>query len=985
MSDSERQSPRVAIRNWLQTTDSKLNAKPTDALREGQDIERPSRRHARRHHTKRYRSETKDQHAEEAGRERPTHDNSELNSRQAQSRLHSKENIAVKSNSLGLAERLGLHAPFRTFKDHSDNSVPDVEGCPRKRRRIRSSTSSYLEPAAANDLSDNGHDRPHYTMILHTANERPAFGDRGKNTSSTASQGSETLLPSPEKLLKSYERRPRHKTRQDRYELKDSSRDGVKTLKTAKKDRAEKMQKKHKHKRKEKSGAALMHDFAAQNVAQDRLTVSCTQFLYVSRTCGADTGPKLKPAKTLGLFGKGRASSPVRRRGCRFSLFLRRSLTLTKALSVPDLAFSEMTFLTSRREKPENSLRDSSKRPSEKTRRQKTANAADTEAEMSRYFMSAKPASPNVKNSRNQRYEQDRRESRDRQSPQVFVDLPERPFLGFGSCGPNTSISPAKTLANTNSGSLRRGDPRSPTRSTSYFTWSQSEGPSYASPPPNRRDYVEPLKSSRLSNRKRTSPAHPKVQHSIKLVSPSCIQTKSPGTQGATSKFSSKYGNANEAPGEERESRSATDERLKSMKKSQTYDDTGIIELDSAKTALVIEESGPDNTHPADAATYNDPGSAPLPRTQAACQSSGHEPRREPRAHDFCRLSAHIPTISQHKDPLDDILEALLKDCNFNVAGSGSASRAISSHGNVHVGKEAIIPDRIKQHARIPTHDFIDNVHDAEAQISTSNTSKKPRSASFQEASALEGPRSTHTPSTGSLVHPNRPNLGYFQGYQNLPTQSQVDSRNAWNDYDNIYQRQQEQANLTPDSGEHIPFYSAVRDDLSGPSRVTTPAIAPDEQAQSFHPVELGDDFDYYRPYSCKTLREWDENGNHQESTYGKCHDQSIDNWTTQLSDASLFDESRKGCDHGNMAESNVDDYQEREINADHEQSIAQGADQHEVGHQLFTTNIPGTGFTLRPRNTFNRNYVLKKCHTNDHVHDVEPALSGFWTPHKLY
>lgn len=330
MSDSDRESPRAAIRNWLQATDSKLNAKPSDALPEGQDIERRSRHHVRRHHTKRHRSETKDQHGEEAGRKRPRHDNSGLNSREAPSQLKSKENTAVHATGFGLAERLGLHAPFRTFKDHSDNSIPDVEGRPRKRKRIRSSTSSYLEPAAANELSDKGHDRPNYSAILRTANERPALGDRGKNTSSTASQDSETSLPSPEKLLESFERRPRHKTRHDRYELKDSNRDSVKMLKTAKKDRGQKTQKKHK--RKEKSGAALMHDFAAQNVAHDRLTVSCTQTLYISRTCGADTGPKLKPAKTLGLFGKGRASSPVRRRGCRFSSPSGGHSTLTKAL-----------------------------------------------------------------------------------------------------------------------------------------------------------------------------------------------------------------------------------------------------------------------------------------------------------------------------------------------------------------------------------------------------------------------------------------------------------------------------------------------------------------------------------------------------------------------------------------------------------------------------------------------------------------------------
>ena len=79
------------------------------------------------------------------------------------------------------------------------------------------------------------------------------------------------MILSPEKL--SYERRPRHKTRQDRYELKGNNKDSEKMKQATKKDRGEKKQKKHK--RKEKSGTALMHDFAAQNVAHDRLTVSC--------------------------------------------------------------------------------------------------------------------------------------------------------------------------------------------------------------------------------------------------------------------------------------------------------------------------------------------------------------------------------------------------------------------------------------------------------------------------------------------------------------------------------------------------------------------------------------------------------------------------------------------------------------------------------------------------------------------------------------
>lgn len=284
MSDSGRQSPRIAIRDWLQSTDNNSSAKPADAFPEQRNNERGSRHHPRRHHTTtRYPLETKDEHNQEAGRKHQRHNSCEtrqkriankahlVKSHQAQPQTHRKGN----TDGLCLAEQLGLHAPFRNFKDHSDDDIDD-QGRPPKRRRNRSSTSSYLEPAAGNDLSDNDHDRPSHATILPMASMRPALADRGKITSPTASQDSELFLPSPEKPHKSYERRPRHKTRQDRYELKDNNRySGEKAKQAAIKDHGRKKQKKHK--RREKSGAALMHDFTAQNVAHDRLTVRCTR------------------------------------------------------------------------------------------------------------------------------------------------------------------------------------------------------------------------------------------------------------------------------------------------------------------------------------------------------------------------------------------------------------------------------------------------------------------------------------------------------------------------------------------------------------------------------------------------------------------------------------------------------------------------------------------------------------------------------------
>ena len=282
---SDAQSPRTAIRKWLQGTDSKSTAKPVEALSEQQKSERNSRHHSKPQRRTRYHSETEGPHDEEAGRKRQRYDKDGNRQKkipdkalsftplQTQSQKHSKTIAAAIPDGHGLAERLGLHAPFRMLRDRGDDSVPDIQSRPQKRRRCRSSTSSYLEPAAEEPFSDNDHARSSHSTILHTVGTRPALGDED-NSPPPGSKDSVMLLPPPEKLLISYRKRPRHKTRKDRYELKESSRHKKKTKQGTKKNSKEKKPKKPK--RREKSGAALMHGFTAQNVVHDRLTVSYT-------------------------------------------------------------------------------------------------------------------------------------------------------------------------------------------------------------------------------------------------------------------------------------------------------------------------------------------------------------------------------------------------------------------------------------------------------------------------------------------------------------------------------------------------------------------------------------------------------------------------------------------------------------------------------------------------------------------------------------
>lgn len=173
-------------------------------------------------------------------------------------------------HEVGLTERLGLHAPSRMFEDGDGDGVGEsghgTDAAHRKTKRGRRvSSSSVLEPAEIDpglgqeDAEGEGPWKPR------AGTRGYLFHDGGIG----GSEGGSKPPDSPTTKSKGYERRSRHKTREDRYHLKQNGKRPAKKQKktaTAGTDR--------KRKRKEKSGNTLMHDFTASNVAQDRLTVS---------------------------------------------------------------------------------------------------------------------------------------------------------------------------------------------------------------------------------------------------------------------------------------------------------------------------------------------------------------------------------------------------------------------------------------------------------------------------------------------------------------------------------------------------------------------------------------------------------------------------------------------------------------------------------------------------------------------------------------
>ena len=650
-----------------------------------------------------------------------------------------------------------------------------------------------------------------------------------------------------------------------------------------------------------------------------------------------------------------------------------------KALKVPDLAFSEMTFLTSRQERPKDSFEHSSNKLSDTKKRPVLTKAADTEAEFSRYFLSAKSPSLDVTTSHRQRDRQDRRQSQDHGSPQALVDLPERPFLGFGSCGPNTTMSPAKSLDDTDSRSLGRGVSRSPTASTSYLTWSESRGASNASPPHDRRHHVESLKSSNLANRKYISPAPHKAHHSVPTVSPPQDQKTSPGAQHAAFRPCSKHKTTNKAQGQNKKSPLAMAEQSKSGAKSQSRGDTGTVDFDAAEIPQNINGSIPDFTDLSKTATQDCPESASTPK-QAARQFSGHEPRRKPLGRGLRYMSAQMQVNPPNRDQLDDILETLLKDCNTFVDRSDVASLATARHLKSHAGEETRIPAEILEDSRKPAHAYVNSTYTSEPPALAPSSSKDPCSAKPQLVPAIDDSVPTHTPFTRNLNVPSRPSLEYPQGYPASRMHNEMNLMNAWNGYDTFYGRQQEPADSMQNTsiGRILPN-EAVQDDLMSSLGKSYHGVGPCEQMPGCHPAEVRDGFDDYGPHSFESSQVRSEHDIHQTVWRGEWYDQRVNDQASNETGGSLLDMSYEGFNDETTALNNAIEYQDKE------QSFAQRSDEPENEGQRFTTDVSDTYHSRRPYQHVSCKYGLEAPPNNDWVQDDGSAMSEFWTPHKLY
>ena len=262
MADLNRQSPRAAIKQWLCNNAKKADWSDKDRLK------------LREQHQPRLSNENYSQKQSCEGIEVP--------------QLHPRQRHPSKSTAVLAVEHPSQYEPNSTRQRDRISSValhPDMQhpsstsrrdtrllyqrrhlshGHRKKRRVVPSSQSTTLQPAATVDLKVQGYDVD--TGPPAVDDDRGCMTDTLSTSSASIYSFSSYVSLRP---TKTYEKRPRHKTRDDRYELKEvkKSRD-----RSVAKERP--LRKAKKRRRKEKSGTALLQDFKAPNVSNDRLTVS---------------------------------------------------------------------------------------------------------------------------------------------------------------------------------------------------------------------------------------------------------------------------------------------------------------------------------------------------------------------------------------------------------------------------------------------------------------------------------------------------------------------------------------------------------------------------------------------------------------------------------------------------------------------------------------------------------------------------------------
>lgn len=657
---------------------------------------------------------------------------------------------------------------------------------------------------------------------------------------------------------------------------------------------------------------------------------------------------------------------------------------------VPDLVFSETNFLNSRRTKPDDPIRSPAKRQMEKSKRRKSTKAADTEAEISRYFTSSKPPEKGLSGSRTKKTRTGLHpSSTNRDSLPPIIDLLDTPFLGFGSCGAN-SVSPVKGLGSPAMRELERRLTRSPTRSTSYLTWSQS-GVAKSHTSHNKKYENTALESPRPSNHARGSPTIHKLTtprlHEVSTPIEQTYTKKSPATQAITLE-SANRNRIQQAPNR----------------------DLNLTSKDASDVGNVRQHHDTSNNniqHNASCCNGQEPPKKsveiPILRHRVSQQedsnpsktTSVHQnvPPAEPRSKPSTRLSIPPQTSESCNNNIashfDATLDSLIQDCrssneprtmNPHATESSRQQRADQTSTAYRPQSRAlsdITCQSIRSQHDDPTVRPRPLEHPARRCKETQDVKAQARFELDQRVPLR--PQDAFT--RDSYESHTRPStMGYQYSSWHSPDRSTFSSRNAWGGYDTIY-GQQEELEYLPinklEDGEDSQY-------VGKPAEVQTPLSDLGEQSynmteEGLDPMEFHHQVNHfgYAPIEFTNSLSSAEYGTHDEAYYHG------DSWCDV--EENLFADSDE-MTHDLMLEEQGIPYRDRDFDQDqrhqHTGLFHQQTPQHQsiephvqsvLSPWQFHTSHPGYGSHSFPKNG-------RRKHN-----EVDKALSGFWTPHKLY
>lgn len=665
---------------------------------------------------------------------------------------------------------------------------------------------------------------------------------------------------------------------------------------------------------------------------------------------------------------------------------------------MPDLAFSETAFLKSRRAQPEDPVNHADNKPPVKKKLRKSTKAADTEAEMSRYFTSAKVSTRDaLKSQRQSQQTEVQRRPQNYDSPLGFVDLPDKPYLGFGSCG--VSVSPARKLDSRTLSDLERRLTRSPTHATSYVTWSQSVIRSQAS----QHGSVAPLETSRHSNRRRSPPAPAKPERPRPPISPLEVRILSGGYRDAAT--------GNTLPS--RHSNGALIEATAPLPLNHGRDGSGTHSREHHKTAEArfdhneprLESAGAESTR--ESAGNNAPEQSE-PRLHKPLPSDTNQPCTELKLRDggpernaqaSVTRPAHHSAYPPPLDPLELLLEGLLQENSHHGTTDAEFPRVESLGRREPQQANTFRPDRS---AHIPSQriHFHQQVGEASGPgvpleyVASGLDFVDGRSQHRQGSTNLghEAHSPAHTMSRHGLRSSNRPNtMDYTLDPPPGPKMNRVDSRSTWKGYDTIYKRLQDMEDLLLiESQSHRKEHENGNSQASMQPRSDGGLSAYRLYEPDDRPIGVEDCSNDCGP----GLYEGQDSA-HNAHTYAEQAMLYEDYRDERYDPPSAWNdiEQRSFAEHhhdlGPGDFTNHHDNDSQDIHTGYQYPAEQTIDPSGLGqHQPLVTNVAsvnttwwstfGSGFPNNGRRTLEATASVR-----DGLDDL--ALSSFWTPHRLY